>query len=73
MATLKLDQADLDSECWKKVSEFLVSALAESREANDNELTEQETSRTRGKISLLKDMLRTEKVSTSKILPASVD
>ena len=72
MATLKLDQADLDSECWEKVSIYLQSALAETREANDNVLTEQETAVNRGKIAHCKDMLRVGKVSTPKILPASV-
>lgn len=64
MAILTLNQADLSSDCWKKVEKFLNDELQDLRVRNDGNLDAEKTADIRGQIKLAKAMLQVAKPKT---------
>lgn len=54
---MKLDKADLRSSLWIRLSAHLNERLEEERVRNDGRLNPEETSRLRGRIAQLKEIL----------------
>ncbi len=54
---MKLDRLESQSAVWLKIEEHLMDRLSQLRSQNDGDLSEVETARLRGRISMCKELL----------------
>ena len=62
---LKLTKTEINTPLWIKLAKHLAERLETSRELNDGNLSESETSKLRGRISVYKEILTLAKPLTA--------